>query len=125
MNSKIILFTHTIFLVIFFILLRYNDNLDELIFSDLFYVFLIIIPIIVGFTILLKILIKNQIKSTLLSSFILGLFFIYQPIWSALHGFQIANIEIGRNIILLPIIGIISIILVLGLQNIILAKAAP
>jgi hypothetical protein len=112
MNSKIILFTHTIFLVIFFILLRYNDNLDELIFSDLFYVFLIIIPIIVGFTILLKILIKNQIKSTLLSSFILGLFFIYQPIWSALHGFQIANIEIGRNIILLPIIGIISIIII-------------
>ena len=107
MNSKIILVTHSIFLVIFFILLRYNDNQDELIINDLVYVFSIVLPITIIFTGIMKFLVKNTTKSILISSLTILIFFIYIPIHNLLFQFQINNIEIGKHIILLPVIIIV------------------
>ena len=67
MNFKNALILQPLVLTIFFILLRYNDNLDELVIADLFYVLIIFIPIVVGFTFIIKIIIKNNLKSILVS----------------------------------------------------------
>jgi len=103
-----ILISHPVFLVVFFILLRYNDNQDELLFSDLIYVFSIILSVIIfivlSLTIILKISKKNLTKPILASSYSVVLFFLYIPLHNVLYEFQINSFIIGRHSILLPIV---------------------
>jgi hypothetical protein len=112
--SPFILISHPVFLVIFFILTRYNDNQDELLFSDLTYVFSIILPtiifIVLSLTVLLKIYKKSLTKPILTSSYAVVLFFIYVPLHNALYEFQINSIILGRHSILLPIVIIFAVI---------------
>ena len=112
MNFKNALILQPLVLTIFFILLRYNDNLDELVIADLFYVLIIFIPIVVGFTFIIKIIIKNNLKSILVSSFFTLLFFIYVPLHDVLYGFQIGSFSIGSHTILFPILFIVSAFLI-------------
>jgi len=112
MISNLIKVLHPILLVVFFIVLKYNDNQDELIINDLIYVFSIILPITIVFTLIMKFLIKNTTKSILISSFTILVFFVYIPIHNLLYEFQISNIEIGKHIILLPLITTASFIII-------------
>ena len=103
---------HPILLVVFFVVLRYNDNQDELIINDIIYVFSIILPITIVFTLIMRFLIKTTTKSIIISSFTILVFFVYIPIHNLLIQFQISDIEIGKHIILLPIIIATSFIII-------------
>ena len=80
MILNLIKVSHPILLVVFFVILRYNDNQDELIINDLVYVFSIILPITIVFTLIMRFLIKNTTKSIIISSFTILVFFVYIPI---------------------------------------------
>jgi hypothetical protein len=97
-----------ILFVIYFIIFIYNENSDQLIFTDLVLPFIIIIPTILFFSIIIKFIIKNDTKSILISSFLTIIFFIYMPIHNALYEFQI-----GRNTFLIPIFFISSLIIII------------
>ena len=112
MILNLIKVSHPILLVVFFVILRYNDNQDELIINDLVYVFSIILPITIVFTLIMRFLIKNTTKSIIISSFTILVFFVYIPIHNLLFQFQISDIEIGKHIILLPIIIATSFIII-------------
>ncbi len=101
-----------IVLTLFFILIRYNVNLDELIINDLIYVCTIFIPIIIILVFVIKLLTKNTSKYILIFSFIIILFFIYIPLHDELYQFQIFSFELGKHVILFPIVIISSIILI-------------
>ena len=102
--NKILIILPTL-LAVYFIILRYNDNLDELTFADLLHPFAVILPFVLFFSFIMKLIIKNNTKSVLISSFLIMLFFVYIPLHNALYEFQI-----GRHMILLPIISICSLI---------------
>lgn len=112
MISNLIKVLHPILLVIFFVVLKYNDNQDELIINDLIYVFSIMLPITIVFTLIMRLLIKNTTKSILISSFTILVFFAYIPIHNLLYQFQISDIKIGAHIILLPVITTVSFIII-------------
>ena len=88
MILNLIKVSHPILLVVFFVILRYNDNQDELIINDLVYVFSIILPITIVFTLIMRFLIKNTTKSIIISSFTILVFFVYIPIHNLLFQFQ-------------------------------------
>lgn len=115
MNSLFakILVIHPILFGIFFVIVRYNDNLDELVTSDLFFALSIIIPIIIVFSIIMRIIIRDTTKSLLVSSLTVTLFFIYIPLHNTLFQFQIGGLELGRHMILLPIMSICSLITII------------
>ena len=56
MILNLIKVSHPILLVVFFVILRYNDNQAELIINDLGYVFSIILPITIVFTLIMRFL---------------------------------------------------------------------
>ena len=91
-------------LTLFFILIRYNVNLDELTINDLIYVCTIFIPIIIILVFIVKLLTKNTSKYILIFSFIIILFFIYIPLHDELYQFQIFSFELGKHVILFPIV---------------------
>ena len=97
-----------ILFAIYFIIFIYNENSNELIFTDLVLPLIITIPTILFFSIIIKFIIKNDTKSILISSFLTIIFFIYMPIHNALYEFQI-----GRNTFLIPIFFISSLIIII------------
>lgn len=107
MQLNKILKLQTILFAIYFVIFLYNENLDELIFADLLLPFAVIIPIVLLFSIVIGLIIKNDTKSILLSSFFTILFFVYIPLHNVLYEFQI-----GRHVILLPIFFVCSLIVI-------------
>lgn len=107
MQLNKILKLQPILFAIYFVIFLYNENLDELIFADLLLPFAVIIPIVLLFSIVIGLIIKNDTKSILSSSFFTILFFVYIPLHNVLYEFQI-----GRHVILLLIFFVCSLIVI-------------
>lgn len=98
---------------IFFIILRYNDNADELVASDLLFVLSIAIPATIVLTVVSRLIIKDLIKSLLVSSFLITIFFVYMPLRHILLQSQIGQSGIAQNVILFPIFVICSLVIII------------
>lgn len=112
-----ILLTHPILLGFFFIIYRYGGNLGDLDIFDLLYVSAIFIPIFIIFSIIVKLIIKDTTKSLLISSLMIGLFFLYTSIHLTLYKFEIGGIAIGKHIILFPVISISTLLVIILLTK--------
>ncbi len=89
---------------IFFILISYNQNIDELSIPDLFSVFLVVLPIITILLIIAKLIIKDSTKSVLISSLLVILFFTYTSIHDLLWKYVLFGYNLGSHKILIPLI---------------------
>tara|TARA_B110000467_G_scaffold18896_1_gene16551 strand:- start:1300 stop:2841 length:1542 start_codon:yes stop_codon:yes gene_type:complete len=89
---------------IFFIIIRYNENFNEINISNLMFVVLIILPIIGLFSIIMRVIIKDNSKSTLISSLLLITFFVFIPIHDSLFEEEIGKYDSLGYLILFPII---------------------
>ncbi len=76
---------------IYFILIRYTQNLDEISSTDLLFVFSIFLPAIALFSLIMRVIIKHNIKSVLISSLVIILLFTYVPISDLLFGEIVGN----------------------------------
>lgn len=85
---------------IYFILIRYTQNLNEVSNTDLMFIFSIFLPIIALFTLIMKIIIKNNIKSILISSLVIILFFTYMPLHNLFFDSEIKENETSSHILL-------------------------
>lgn len=88
-------------LTVYFILLRFNDNLDELLFSDLLHPLALIVPVVIIITIIFGLITKKYAKISIISSVSVILFFTYMPLHDLLFDYQI-----GKHVILLPLVAI-------------------
>jgi len=88
---------------IFFIIIRYNENFNEINISNLMFVVLIILPIIGLFSIIMRVIIKDNSKSTLISSLLLITFFVFIPIHDSLFEEEIGKYDSVGYLILFPI----------------------
>ena len=79
------------------VLLLVSLNLDEIRLVDAVLPILVIIPIVVGVWYLLNLFIKNKMKSGLIVSLGLVLFFMYGHIFNIFGGVTIGDFEIGRH----------------------------
>ena len=98
------------------ILLLISLNLDEIRFDYVILPFLVTILITIGLWYLLNLLLKNKMKSGLILSVSLVLFFIYGHIFNIFSGVAIGDFEIGRHryllliFIVLFVVGVYSIL---------------
>lgn len=97
-------------LVIYFVLVRYNVNIDELSSVDLFSVFLVFLPTIIFFSFIPRLLIKNLTKYILILSSLVVLFFSYTSIHGFLYEYSAFGYSIGSHKILIPLLLILVIL---------------
>ena len=107
---------HPILLGIFPVISLFESNMGFTSISELLLPLIIIIGIIVSSWVFLKIILKSTVKSSLIVSFLVVLFFVYGPTFVAIDDFTINGEDVGRNsfliipFILIGIIGIIFLI---------------
>ena len=82
---------------IYFILIRYTHNLDELYTTDLLFVFSLVLPAIALFSLIMRVIIKHNIKSVLISSLAIILLFTYVPISELFLGGEIVDNAINED----------------------------
>jgi hypothetical protein len=104
MNYSKILFLFPIVLGIFFILAPYNNNIIEASTIDLLFVCVIFLTIIAIFSLIIRLIIKDNTKSIWISSIGIILFFIYIPIHRILFENQINENELSNHIILFSVL---------------------
>ncbi len=97
-------------IVIYFILVRYNVNIDEVSSVDLFSTLLIFLPIIISISFIPKLIIKNITKYILILSTSIVLFFTYTSIHSTFYNYFIFGHSIGSHKVLIPIMLILLVI---------------
>lgn len=97
--SKILFFNPVLFGIIF-LLFYYNQNITQVTITDLFFVFSIFLPCITLFSLIMRIIIRDNTKSFLISSLITILFLTYIPIHSIIFDSQIKENETSSHIIL-------------------------
>ncbi len=98
---------------IYFILIRYTQNIDEISNNDLILIFSIFLPLIAVFSFILKIIFKNVIKSTLISSLAIILLFTYVPVYDIIFSSDID--DTSNHFLLLSSLIILLIIVIFGL----------
>ncbi len=98
--SKILYFCPAI-IGIFFLLVPFNSNIIEATITDFLFVFSIFVPLILLFSIIIRIIIKEKIKSLLISSLAIILFFMCIPTYNVFFDNGINGEEITNQIILL------------------------
>ena len=83
---------------IYFILIRYTQNLNEISKnSDLLFVFSLVLPAIALFSLIMRVIIKHNIKSILISSLAIILLFTYLPIYDLFIDGEIVGNEINED----------------------------
>lgn len=118
LSKKISIVFLPILIVTYFILFRFNVNIDELSINDFFsaYIVFIVITIIV---LIPTIFIKQKLKYSLFLSAVFIIFFSYIPIHDYFYTFDLFDITLGSHKILIPtILGMFS----LGLYFLIKSK---
>ena len=98
---------HPVLFAIIPILMLVSLNLDEIFIENSALLFLIIVPSVLVLWYLLNLLIKDKMKSGLLLSFGLVLFFSYGHFFNVLRDVVVEDFGIGRHRYLLPSFGII------------------
>ena len=98
---------HPVLFAIIPILMIVSVNLDEVFFENSALLFLIIVPSVLVLWYLLNLLIKDKMKSGLIISFGLVLFFSYGHFINVLRDIVIEDLVIGRHRYLVPSFGII------------------
>ena len=99
MNFSNFLYLTPVLFGLYFILIRYAQNLNEVSDYDLIFILSIFLPLIAAFAFISKIILKNSIKSSLISSLAIILFFTYVPIYDLI--FDSENIDSSSQVILL------------------------
>jgi hypothetical protein len=103
MTLKILLVFLPTLIALYFILDRYNVNIDELSRVDLFSTLLVFLPIIAFISLIPKLIIKNFTKYLLILSVLVTLFFTYTSIHNFLYEYEIFDYSIGSHKILIPL----------------------
>ena len=105
------LFATPILFGLFFLLVPYNNNITEVPITDFLFVCGIFLPLIALFTFITRILIKENVKSFLVSTITTILFFSYIPIYNIIFENQ-SNIITENHVILFLFMFSILIILI-------------
>ena len=102
-NQKIF---HPFLVAVFPILIIYSQNIGRVNFENLILPITLILIFSVGLYYILKIILKNPFKAGLIVTIILILLFSYGHVYYLLNDVSIDGFDIGRNIYLIPVFGL-------------------
>ena len=102
-NQKIF---HPFLVAVFPILIIYSQNIGRIDFENLILPITLMLIFSVGLYYILKIILKNPFKAGLIVTIILILVFSYGHVYYLLNDVSIDGFDIGRNIYLIPVFGL-------------------
>lgn len=108
MNYKSKKIIHPLLIAVFPVLFVYVNNIQEIEIQEIFMPLILILGISIVIWITLRIVLKNNVKSALLVSFFLALFFFYGHIYNLTNDLSINDMDIGRHrYLIIPFLSVI------------------